>query len=249
MLGLGDVIGLWRRSLIRWPDGRCDTATRVLWLQGKRAFGDIRQPPAQEFAHARALGDLSRHDCARLAEQQGFAGHLTFDGRFFEWVRMIDFQPRGAHADAGSLRWEGEVLIEQGRDVPYIEHWHRDPLAAVSPCAALQLRDTRRHVDALLIRVGRYYIFARDRALKLPAYTTLGECIAQATSLEEAHALIDCEISMAQDSGEGPRVTVSTLPYRVGERLLDGLGPRGGPASDWEIVRREGESERLERLL
>src|SRR5271156_3755890 len=110
MLQVGDLKGLWRRSRIAWPDGRRDTTTQVLWLQGLSAFGDLRRPvPAPDFSHARSLNDLSRQDCSWLATQQGFAGYLTIVGRYFEWRRLIDYQPDSLRADAGSLRWEDGV--------------------------------------------------------------------------------------------------------------------------------------------
>src|SRR5664279_1626421 len=103
---IAELRGLWRRSMIAWPDGTRDT-TNVRWLQGLRSYIDLRQPmPVPDFPGVRSLADLSIDDCAWLAKQQGFAGHLGFDGGCFEWQRSIDFQPRKLHADAGSLHWD-----------------------------------------------------------------------------------------------------------------------------------------------
>ena len=44
MIGLRDVCGLWRRTLIAWPDGRTDAETEVFWLQGPRHYADLRVP-------------------------------------------------------------------------------------------------------------------------------------------------------------------------------------------------------------
>jgi hypothetical protein len=87
MLQVADLTGLWRRSLLVWPDGRRDTTTQVLWLQGLCAFGDLRQPQPQ-----------------------------------------TDFS---------------------------------------QPAAAVRLRDGICGVQALLVRVGEFYIFARDRRCSL----------------------------------------------------------------------------------
>jgi hypothetical protein len=236
ILGVADLAGLWRRSLIAWPDGRRDTSTEVHWLQGLRAFGDLRRPTAlPDFSHAAALSELSRQDCAQLAQQQAFAGYLTFDGRHFEWARLIDYQPPGRFADAGSLRWEGEVLIEEGRDVDYIEHWHRDPAAEQQPAAALMLRDSLRGTRALLLKVGTDFVFARDRAVPLPPLASLGECVAAASTLEQARALVDCEISFGSVASGAFRITASTLPYRVGQVLACGA------ARDWTLLDSEGD--------
>jgi hypothetical protein len=58
----GTLTGLWRRSLIIWPDGRRDETTDVAWLQGERASIDLRQPaglPGQVTGDLRGgRGDL-----------------------------------------------------------------------------------------------------------------------------------------------------------------------------------------------
>jgi hypothetical protein len=241
---LDELQGLWRRSSIAWPDGRCDTATQVYWLQGPSFYGDLRQPaPMPEFSHVRSLEHLSRTDCERLAEQQGFAGHLTFDGSHFEWTRRIDFQPKAPLADAGSLRWQSDVLIEEGRDLPYVEHWHRDPRIAARPAAAALLRHRRGGTFGLLIRSGGYYILARDRAVELAPGGSLAERVAAAPTLEDARALIDCEISFACASGETIRILASTLPHRVGRSLGDGFD------SSWEMLESEGDRASLRQCL
>src|SRR5450755_528245 len=216
-----DLIGLWQRSLVAWPDGRRDTTTCVRWLQGREMFVDLRQPtPLPGFPHALSINDLSMRDCACLATQQGFAGRLRFDGRHFEWARQIDFQPKSPIADAGSLEWQADVLVERGRDVDYIEHWHRDGAAATVPQGAVELREGDHGTNAVLLRVGSTFMFARDRTMPLPAHGTLQECIATAPTVSVARQLIDCEISAGIVAAEGFRITASTLPFRRG-RLLD----------------------------
>jgi hypothetical protein len=227
---VADLQGLWRRSLIAWPGRPSDTTTSVRWLQGPRAYIDLRQPtPVPDFSHVRAREDLSFEDCAWLARQEGFAGHLRFDGLHFEWVREIDFQPPSPSADAGSLRWEGDVLIETGRDADYIEHWHRDPVLATTPANITDLRDalvTSSTPDitgkpkATLLRVGFNFMLARPRAVELQSgYRTLTEYINAAPDLKRAQELIDCEISFGAVEDSGWRITTSTLPYRIGALL------------------------------
>jgi allophanate hydrolase len=211
--------GLWRRSLITWPRREAsDTTTSVRWLQGPRAYIDLRQPtPMPDFSHARSLEDLTFDDCAWLARQEGFAGYLHFDGEYFEWVREIDFQPRSPSADAGSLRWEGGVLIETGRDADYIEHWHRDPSIPTTPADTVALQGAAHKTRATLLRVGPHFMFARARATSLEkSYGSLAEYVAAAPDLAHARELIDCEISFGEVAESGLRITASTLPYRIG---------------------------------
>jgi len=219
--GVAELQGLWRRSLISWPGGGSDRTTTVRWLQGPRAYIDLRQPtPLPDFSHVRALDELTLEDCAWLARQEGFAGHLSFDGVNFEWHREIDFQPRAARADAGSLRWEGTVLVETGREEDYIEHWHRDPTLPNTPASVVNLRADRGSPKKTLLRVGPYFMFARDRAIHLDTgYPSLAEHVAASADVERARELIDCEISFGEARQEGLRITASTLPFRVGALL------------------------------
>jgi hypothetical protein len=258
-----DLKGLWRRSLIAWPNGVCDDTSTVRWLQGNEVYVDLRQPAVlPEFAGRRGLADLSIEDCRALAEQQGFAGRLTFDGECFEWAREIDFQPKQLHSDVGTLQWEGAMLVERGRDVDYIEHWHRDAAAtgtpaagtpaAVTPASAIRLREVDGPARAVLLRVGEVFMWARDRAVVPPMHQTLAQCVAEASSLAAAHALIDCEISFGSVDGGALKIAISSLPYRVGDRLeLKHSGQRltiqdratagAVVARHWEITDIEGE--------
>jgi hypothetical protein len=245
--------GMWRRSLIIHADGVRDTATQVRWLQALTFFVDLRQSPAlPDFLHVRCRNDLTAADCAQLALQEGFAGRLGFDGDCFEWLRLIDFQPRSALADAGRLWWEEEILMEAGRDVPYLEHWMRDPTVVTRPLAGLRLRDAQSGVAALAVQVGTVFMFARDRRVALPDGKSLGECVAGAGSLEDAQDMVDCEITLGS-AGVGANVILaSTHPWRVAERFqlvcaqatadtvdVDRAG-KGVPRR-WDIIEAEGD--------
>jgi allophanate hydrolase len=219
--GVAGLQGLWRRSLISWPGRGSDTTTTVRWLQGPRAYIDLRQPtPLPDFSHVRSLEDLTLEDCAWLARQEGFAGHLGFDGVYFEWHREIDFQPRAARPDAGSLHWEGNVLVETGREGDYIEHWQRDPALPNTPANSVDLQADRGSPKRTLLRVGPHFMFARERTIHLEAgYRSLAEYVAAAPDVARARELIDCEISFGEARQDGLRITASTLPYRVGTLL------------------------------
>jgi hypothetical protein len=250
--------GLWQRSMIAWPDGKRDTTTNVHWLQGLSSCIDLRQPalpsgaaPA-DFSGVRALDDLSIGQCNHLALQQGFAGRCVFDGSRFEWIRSIDFQPGSAAADAGSLHWEGDVLVETGLDSAYIEHWHRDPDAPSLPAAAVVLREVEEKTAAALLRVGPVFMFARDRAIAAVGHPTLSACVAGTATLQQARALVDFEISFGAALPSGFRISASTLPWRVGDRLaqqfvrdqistLDHAADGRTLTRRWEIIDAEGD--------
>jgi hypothetical protein len=240
---LSELAGLWRRSLLIRSDGTRDVTTQVWWLQGPAIYVDLRQPAHPPgFPQTRGLGDLCMEQCAWLAKQQGFAGELTHDGSCFEWRRTLDFQPPTAEPDAGTLHWEDKVLVETGRDSPYVEHWHRDGNLPRIPTFSVALQAHDCDQRAILLRVGDLFMFARDREIALPTGRTLAECVAAADSLRAMQALLDCEISFGDVRTDCFHITASTLPYRVG----DFLQPRhAGPSVT--TMDRAQHGERLQR--
>jgi len=250
---LPDLRGLWRRSLIERPDGSRDTTTWVRWLQGDTRFADLRQPiPLRAFGRLSGRAQLSREDCLWLARQEGFAGQLSYADGFYEWHRRIDFQPPSKRADAGALQWEGDVLVERGRDVAYLEHWHRQEPVATRPVCALELTRGKEPLQALLLRVGGCFMLAREREEPTPPRRTLLECVLRAPRLEDAQQLVDCEVSFGEVlSGGGLQILSSTLPWRIGTVLelriresgvsLPERSPDGRPVwNPWDIAGVEG---------
>lgn len=232
-LGLADLQGLWSRSLIAWPDGRQDTTTKVVWLQGKAGYIDLRQPAdLPGFASVSCLNDLTWDDCRALAAQQGFAGTLREDGAAFVWERELDYQPAEPTPDSGFLAWQGAMLVETGRHQPYVEHWHREAAASDALDTAqphgwqapdgvlLRLSERGARGSAMALRVGPYFMFAQAAAFAAEAKgtSTLVEAVERADTLSAARALVACEISFGFLSGPGglPVILSSTLPWRVG---------------------------------
>ena len=254
---LSDMPGMWRRSLLIQADGARDSTSQVRWLQAQTLFVDLRQAAdLPDFLHLSCLNDLTAPDCTRLALQEGFAGRFGFDGDCFEWLRLIDFQPEGRFPDAGWLWWEEEVLMEAGRDVPYVEHWQRDPTVVTRPLAALRLRDAAQGVTALAIQVGTVFMFARGRRRELPAGMSLAECVAGAPCLAAAREMLDCEITLGSVGGPANSsvILASTHPWRVSEyfalecmqssvsiRDVDPAGNR--VVRRWEVIAAEGDPE------
>lgn len=217
---LAELQGLWTRSLIQWPDGRRDVTTQVHWLQGPSLYIDLRQPAGRpDFGGARTPADLDETQIAWLATQEGFAGRLRHVDGWFEWHRAIDFQPAGPHADAGSLRHAEDRMIEVGREVPYVEHWHRADVGDGSRSVAVRLVDEERGRAAALVRVGEVFMFALDRQTALPPLPDLAHCVAAAADRAARLALVDCELAVGRLDGGRWRLTRSSLPWREGTIL------------------------------
>ncbi len=259
LLDIDDLRGLWRRSLLAYPDGFRDTTTQVHWLQGLRLYADLRQSEIRpSFAGVGCLRDLRAAHIAWLSRQEAFAGHLVRAGDSFEWRRHLDYQPPSNTIDAGRLWLEDGMMKEEGRDIPYIEHWHREPTRA-GPVAGLQLRDAVTGAPGAVVVVGDAFMYARGRAVDLPAGTRLHDLVADAGDLRAAQDLLDCEVSYGIRRGDTWTVKGSTLPYKEGRPLaltgggrpLRHLSTQDEDAEGramtrtWTIVACEGEIEGL----
>lgn len=248
------LAGLWRRSLIVWPDGRRDTTTTAVWLQGSGLYADLRQPAERPgFEDVACLRELRPGHLAWLAGQEGFAGRLHCTDACFEWQRYIDYQPPASLPDAGYLVFEGAVLVEHGRDAPYVEHWHQDE-PTEPPLAAARLLDSKTGRCGILVRAGSSFMYARERAAELHAGGALADCVLAAPTLREAQDAVDCEVSFGTVEGADWLIRRSSLPFREGDRLdphvvrgasstlatLDLSAEGATLVRRWEIVEIEG---------
>ena len=225
---IDELAGLWRRSLIAWPDGPRDATTWVNWMQGLRAYLDLRQPVNKpDFDEVQGLRQLDSSQVAWMAEQEGFAGSLHFDGTYFEWRREIDFQPKAIYSDEGRLWYDGDKMVEEGRDIAYIEHWHREPIT-LDPVCAMRLKGRADGVRGLLLRVGSLFMYARGRNAEIPMGKHLRELVAAAPSLQAAQDLVDCEISQGTITSAGWVVGRSSLPFREMQDIAPEYFPRAG---------------------
>ncbi|HML28230.1 MAG TPA: hypothetical protein PKE16_05210 [Hyphomicrobium sp.] len=217
MVEISNTFGLWERSLIAWPDGRRDTTTYVGWLQGPTLFADLRQPvDPPPFEGVSCLDDLGPEHFGWLARQEGFAGRFVRLGDAFEWQRIIDFQCTSIYSDVGYLGFQGDILVETGRDVAYVEHWHRTSLDFV-PHYALRMMDQTGRLG-FIIRAGAIFMYVRDRVKPLAFDASLPDLVTSSAP-KEARGLLNCEISLGRMQGDAWIIERSSLPYRVGRDI------------------------------
>jgi allophanate hydrolase len=249
------LTGLWRRSLLVTAGGATDTTTDVTWLQAGELYVDLRLPASTFTPYIRCLRDLDRPAACALAQVEGFAGRLLADGPWARWERLVDLQPSSATADEGRLVAQNGVaenghVIETGRHVDYVEHWHRTPGHSV-PVAGLLLRETVTRAIGVLVRVGRHFAWARGRAFPLPPGGRLVDHVAAARTIRDVQDLLDAEVAVGRIGRTGAVRTGSNLPWRVGapfhfgtagaQLVTDDVGPDGGPVRRaWEVLAREG---------
>ena len=211
---ISDLTGLWRRSLIKWPNGKADSTSSVRWLQTRSQFVDLRQPVARpSFDDVSCLRELRRTHIEWLALQEGFAGEIAFDGTHFEWQRQIDLQPMTGYPDVGRLWFEGDMMIEEGRDIPYIEHWHR-AVRSPQPCVGISLREIPSGRPGIVVRAGDIFMYARARLVELLSRGNLLQHVMTDAMLHDVQDLIDCEISFGRIESNGWLIEHSSLPFK-----------------------------------
>jgi hypothetical protein len=217
--GLADLPGTWQRSLLVDADGRRDTTTWVTWVQGPSHYADLRQPHGRPHRRGTSsLADLTHEQLLALTEQEAFAGSLNEADGVFHWSRHLDYSP-SALPDAGMLRWDGPVLVEDGLHVPYVEHWHRTPEPR-SESAAYVMLDPAEGCSGVLVRAGSWFAYARDRPEPDAPGISLAESVRGAGDLARARDLVDFEVSIGRVAADGRwRIERSTLPHRQGTEL------------------------------
>jgi hypothetical protein len=189
---IADLAGLWRRTLYVDPEGRRDTASAVWWLQAGPLCGDVRAPRPGAPA------------------ETAFAGRLERAGDVFGWRFEQSFgYPPDAPPDEGRLRWEGDVLREDGVHLAYLEHWRRE---------AGDVIRAGRFAGGTLIEIGDVGFCARDGRFLLAEQGASGWRVRLAANLAVAPGdavawpVVSGETIRFPDSPLGPSGALSFDP-------------------------------------
>jgi len=267
---LGDLVGRWRRGLLRTPHAPDDRSSDVTWVQGPSRYVDLRLPagdPPVTAAPPAGLDDVAPADLLRLAGRQGFAGTCRLAGGVASWQRRIDLQPPAPSPDegrltllprpAGELPGTSDLLVETGVHASYVEHWWRDGPAGTLPAACASGHDEQGRT-VIVVRAGRFVGLARDRDVALPAdVRDLAEAVRGAADVGAARRLVDCELSWGRADPSGWRLQASSLPWRVGVtlrprwtggRLELSAGTSSAPTDRWTLTDVTGQESLLHRF-
>lgn len=224
------LIGCWERRCIRFPDGTDDKTTRAIWLQTLSGVGDIRIAGSRPNLSARkGLGNCSKQELLKLAEQDCFCGITLFDPDTnprptASWpieAQLFRFQPAVTFPEPGWIEWQHSCtcLIERAPSGAYEEDWRLQP-GSQSFAAHLTKNDSP--TTTCLYVAGEHAIYARNRTENLSAGATLLE-LAREAHYEHGRLqqLVDCEFSYARraKSGGDYWIELSTLPWREGHPL------------------------------
>jgi hypothetical protein len=221
------MMGCWRRAWIELSDGTRDETTSVVWLQTDSSMVDVRVDSARrglsdrgsfrecsdDDLHAIAASDASSGftDCGSVVV--GTDGLRRATATWHTRGHGVNFQPVSAFPEPGEMTWnaDGTVMIERAPSGAYCEEWRLVPgsrdLLAVS-----LLR------DGLVYRAGDIAVLVRDRRAPIPRQARLPELLREyREDRPMMEALLDCEFSVAERSGNQWLVTISTLPWKEGK--------------------------------
>jgi hypothetical protein len=216
--------GLWTREEIFTPTGNRDATTRVVWLQTRRFYADIRVP-ADRPARPGATGfeAYADEELIALARMQAFAGVLTAADGICLWRRDLDYQPPDPVPDEARFEIDGDRMDEFGIHADYTEIWRRtpgsgEPLIAWRRAAA---------PGGLLVVAEDHFLEIQGREIPLPEGASLAaivEADLAAGRRDLAIARLDMRICYGRVAGAGGpwRVTLSSLPWLEGRGLFDG---------------------------
>jgi hypothetical protein len=224
--------GVWQREWIEERGSRSSTLD-VHYLQTPLFFGDVRIPRDRpNLSHASSFTDLSDQELHALAQQHGFAGHTTLVGTIATWHHQLDFQPTDGEADIGRLELlASRRMHESGLDGSYTESWK----SATDGDGRFLVIQTEREgrPQRLLLVVGDYFVYVRNRIRDLPRAASLDSLIASThPSRAEVIEYLDCDFSFGRVRGGSIawEIQRSTLPWREGHRLdfVDQVGLENG---------------------
>lgn len=212
-----DHRGLWRREVITAPGFR-DETTRVLWLQTRSWYVDLRVPVDRPAAAGEGFGAYDEAQLLALARIQGFAGELAAaDGVCF-WRRDLDHQPAGGSPDEARCGIEGDVMVEDGLHADYQEIWRREP-DSDAPLAAFRMADG----EGLLVIGGTRMMEFVARPGPPPAGESLAALVEAALARGDragAQALLATRIRYAERDAAGRWITrLSSLPWLEGRPM------------------------------
>ena len=223
------MLGCWRRAWIEFRDGSRDDTTSVVWLQTESLMVDVRvDSRRRDLADRGGFEECTLDDLYAIAASDASSGFTTCgpvvvdaDGlrqATATWHTRghgVNFQPVSAFPEPGEMTWNADatVMCELAPSETYREEWRLVPGSRASLTVS-------RVGDDLVYRAGDIAVLVRDRTIPIPRQARLSELLDQHEGDRPTmEALLDCEFSVAERSGDQWLVTLSTLPWKEGKPL------------------------------
>lgn len=251
------ALGCFRRRSITFFTGLEDDTTEVLWLQSRGLTADFRRSPGTpRLAGLAELPDHSLSDLVGAAQVEAGLARTRWDGQLMHWSDWASFQTHAKWPEPGRLERIGTCLVEFAPSGAYVEDWRSQP-AGDGPLLGLLLLDETdvetsalRHRGGGLIVCGRHAAFVRGRATELPSDSRL-EHFVQAHAGDPAGLGqvfgFDAAYGQATRAGDDFRVSLTTLPWRLAEPVIEMEGFSYDSAAGLVLQHTEVQGRRVQR--
>lgn len=215
-------LGVWQRL-----DGN-GASPRTFWVQTRRLYASIVIPAEREFCAGKfSLNECSDDELLKLAGQEGVAGSCIVEGEVLHRRRQIDYQTTRGKPFIRRIQADGEQLQEETTAGTGRINWHRIS-GQNAEVIAFRFQDENAadmgvQRRGLLLVVGDYFIFVRDRTIFVPHSESLEDYMeCKDFTHDELVALLDFEVSFGvRSTGNVPwEIRLSTLPLREGQPLF-----------------------------
>ena len=212
MIPLSDIQGHWVRHWIKAP-GFEDHRTRVHWMQVGPDYADVRVPlDRPDLSGTAALSDLPAQVLCDLAKAEGFAGHVTLDGRLCTWHREINWHGEPEGLDVGEISFDPQGrMIETGVHAEYTELWARRDAPA-----AQAIRFKGGGYSGHLVCVGDRFVLGIGTVDK-PSSKPLVSALQSGTIPQGIERLFDGIHAMGRWSDGTAIAEISTHPFCDGK--------------------------------
>ncbi|WP_223423496.1 hypothetical protein [Tateyamaria pelophila] len=210
-----DIQGHWIRDWIKAPSFE-DHTTRVHWAQVGLDYADVRIPRDRpDLSNVSALDALSADDLIKLAQAEGFAGHVTLRGDQCTWHREINLHGTPDAPDVGEISFDAEGrMVETGVHAEYTELWERrlgsDPKA---------IRFSSVMYAGLLVTIGEMSVIGIGRRNK-PSTKPLIEALRTGRVPDGIGVLFDGLHAVGRQSGGSVVADLATQPFAEGCPIL-----------------------------
>jgi hypothetical protein len=140
--------GLWERQSLSLNGEMVEDDSRVLWMQGSKAFVDLRVPSSRSHVISFAGDTRVRDASIRFRHDIDLIPYIAEDAAEFDWI------------DPDTLVETGKITTGGG-DLSFTEVWRRQsPLGADS--STWRLRDSMGATKGVAVSVGRFLAVAHD---------------------------------------------------------------------------------------
>lgn len=215
MITTADIQGHWVRQWIKAP-GFEDHSTRVHWMQAGRLYADVRIPlDRPDVGASTCLAELPAATLSKLAQAEGFAGHVTLEGSRCTWHRDINWHGAPDAADVGEIRFDAQGrMIETGVLAEYSELWVQ---AAETDTSAI--RFSNRDYSGFLVVAGDLGVLGIGQTSK-PATTPILSALENGRIPEDTDTLFDGLHALCRLEPTQVIATLATNPLAEGQLVV-----------------------------